>query len=256
MTGTKSGHEICTGPILPHPHLRFREAELILYGQPMTKAAAVSQQAPGASPELSPGQGLDVHPESGLANVQDRLLDAALACFRRLGGRRSRIEDIAAEAGIARTAVYRYYPNKRAIVAALATRWLARDETRLAEIARDTGRSPAARLQAFLMTDAECTRRYLSDGSLGEVLEEVLEHQPAILLQHRNNVRRHLTGLLAEGSAAGVFRGDPAEKMSLSIDDLMSRFHDARLAAGIDKAVWRDRAAAAVDMILRTVRAR
>src|SRR3546814_15525150 len=52
--------------------------------------------------------------------IQDRLLDAALACFRRLGGKRSRIEDIASEAGLARTAVYRYYPNKRAIVAALA----------------------------------------------------------------------------------------------------------------------------------------
>src|SRR3546814_4350897 len=91
--------------------------------------------------------------------IQDRLLDAALACFRRLGGRRSRIEDIASEAGLARTAVYRYYPNKRAIVAALATRWLAEDETRLAEIARDSGRSPAARLHAFLLADAEATRR-------------------------------------------------------------------------------------------------
>src|SRR3546814_5147328 len=49
--------------------------------------------------------------------IQDRLLDAALACFRRLGGKRSRIGDIASEAGLARTAVYRYYPNKRASVA-------------------------------------------------------------------------------------------------------------------------------------------
>lgn len=218
----------------------------------MTKSAAVSQGAPEEGQE-----GGREAPQGSLSgNAQDRLLDAALACFRRLGGRRSRIEDIAAEAGIARTAVYRYYPNKRAIVAALATRWLATDEARLAEIARDTGRSPAARLQAFLLTDAENTRRYLSDPCLVEVLDEVVQNLAAILLQHRSHVRRHLAGLLAEGSTAGAFRGEPAEKMALAIDDLMSRFHDLRLAAVLDKAVWRDRAAAAVDMILRTVRAR
>lgn len=218
----------------------------------MTKFAAMSQGAP----EEGQAGGRDTPQGSLSGNAQDRLLDAALACFRRLGGPRSRIEDIAAEAGIARTAVYRYYPNKRAIVAALATRWMATDEARLAEIARDTGRSPAARLQAFLLTDAENTRRYLSDPALVEVLEEVVQNLSAILMQHRNHVRRHLTGLLAEGSAAGVFRGEPAEKLAVSIDDLMSRFHDPRLAAGLDKAIWRDRAGAAIDMILRTVRAR
>lgn len=207
----------------------------------MTKLAAVSQEAPD---EVPPGL------------VQDRLLDAALACFRRLGGKRTRIEDIAAEAGIARTAVYRHYQNKRAIVAALASRWLAEDETSLAAIARDTGRSPAARLHAFLLKDAENTRRYLSDPCLVEVLDEVMKNLAGMLRQHRNNIRRHLAGLLAEGSSAGAFRGEPAEKLALAIDDLMSRFHDPRLAADLDRNVWQDRALAAVDMILRTVRAR
>ncbi|MEK9968931.1 MAG: TetR/AcrR family transcriptional regulator [Ferrovibrio sp.] len=198
----------------------------------------------------------DSLPEPLAAPVQDRLLDAALACFRRLGGSRTRIEDIAAEAGIARTAVYRHYRNKRAIVAALASRWLAEDETRLAEIARDHGRSPAARLHAFLLKDAENTRRYLSDPCLVEVLDEVMKHLAGMLRQHRNNIRRHLTGLLAEGRTAGAFRGEPPETLAVAIDDLMSRFHDPRLAADLDKTVWQDRALAAVDMILRTVRAR
>lgn len=210
----------------------------------MTKSASVSQ------PELP----VDEHAHSG--TVQDRLLDAALACFRRMGGKRTRIEDIAAEAGLARTAVYRYYPNKRAIVAALATRWLAEDETRLAEIARDHGRSPAARLQAFLLADAEATRRYLTDPCLVEVLDEVVQNLKAILLQHRSHVRRHLSGLLAEGSTAGVFRPDGADGMALVIDDLMARFHDPRLAADLDKAGWRERATAAIETVLRAIRSR
>jgi AcrR family transcriptional regulator len=205
----------------------------------MTKSDLVSQNA-----EAPPGP------------VQDRLLDSALVCFRRMGGKRTRIEDIAAEAGLARTAVYRYYPNKRAIVAALATRWLAEDETRLADIARDHGRSPASRLQAFLLADAEAAWRYLADPCLVEVLDEVVENLKAILLQHRAHVRRHLAGLLAEGVAAGVFRPDPAEAMAQTIDDLMARFHDLRLAADLDKAIWRDRAVAAAETILRSIRSR
>lgn len=210
----------------------------------MTKSGSVSRTG-----ETGPDAG-----ETG--TVQDRLLDAALVCFRRMGGKRTRIEDIAAEAGLARTAVYRYYPNKRAIVAALATRWLAQDETRLAEIARDHGRSPAARLQAFLLADADATRRYLGDPCLVEVLDEVIENLKAILLQHRAHVRRHLTGLLAEGSAAGVFRADPADAMAQTIDDLTSRFHDLRLAADLDKTIWRERATTAIETVLRAIRSR
>lgn len=185
--------------------------------------------------------------------VPDRLLDAALACFRRRGGKRTRIEDIAAEAGVARTAVYRYFPNKLAIVAALATRWLAEDETRLAGIARDTSRNPAERLKAFLLADAEAARRYLTDSSLVEVLDEVARNIAPVTQQHRAHVRRHLAGLLAEGIAAGAFRNEPADRLAQSLDDLTGRFHDPRLAADLDADSWRGRAETAIDVVLRAV---
>lgn len=204
----------------------------------MTVSASVSQD--------------DALPAAGL--VPDRLLDAALACFRRLGGKRTRIEDIAVEAGVARTAVYRYFPNKRAIVAALATRWLAEDETRLAAIARDTGHSPAARLKAFLLADAECARRYLADACLVEVLDEVARNVAPVTQQHRAHVRRHLAGLLAEGMAAGAFRPAPAENLAQSLDDLTGRFHDPRLAADLEPEIWRERAEAAIEIILGALR--
>lgn len=204
----------------------------------MTSPASVSQ--PAGKP-ATPGP------------VPDRLLDAALLCFRRLGGKRTRIEDIAAEAGVARTAVYRYFPNKRAIVAALATRWLAEDETRLAAIARNRDVAPAERLQAFLAADAECARRYLSDACLMEVLEEVTRNVAPVIQQHRAHVRRHLAGLLAEGATAGAFRNDPAERLAQCLDDLIGRFHDPRLAADLEPEIWRGRAKAAIGLIMDAV---
>lgn len=204
----------------------------------MTVSASVSQD------HVSPAAG----------PVPDRLLDAALVCFRRLGGKRTRIEDIAAEARVARTAVYRYFPNKRAIVAALATRWLAEDETRLAAIARDAGRSPAERLKAFLLADAEAARRYLADACLVEVLDEVARNVAPVTQQHRAHVRRHLAGLLSEGIAAGVFRAGPADHLAQSLDDLTGRFHDPRLAADLDADHWHHRAEASIEIILQAVR--
>lgn len=204
---------------------------------PMTSPASMSQKPSRDASGTTP----------------DRLLDAALACFRRQGGKRTRIEDIAAEAKVARTAVYRYFPNKRAIVAALATRWLAEDETRLAAIARDRELEPAARLRAFLLADAESARRYLSDTPLLEVLEEAGGNVAPVTQQHRAHVRRHLAGLLAEGAASGVFRGEPAERLAQSLDDLIGRFHDPKLAADLEPEIWRSRAKAAIDLIVDAV---
>lgn len=187
------------------------------------------------------------------APVPDRLLDAALVSFRRLGGKRTRIEDIAAEAGVARTAIYRYFPNKQAIVAALATRWLAEDEKRLADIARDREVDPAERLRAFLLSDAECARRYLSDPCLLEVLDEVTRNVAPVIQQHRAHVRRHLTGLLAEGASAGRFRTAQPDQLAQTLDDLIGRFHDPRLAADLEPEIWRDRAKAAIELILGAV---
>lgn len=187
--------------------------------------------------------------------VPDRLLDAALICFRRLGSKRTRIEDIAAEAGVARTAVYRYFPNRQAMVAALATRWLAEDEARLAEIARDHETAPAERLGAFLLADAESARRYLADLSLLEVLDEVTRRVAPVVQQHRAHVRRHLAGLLAEGIAQGAFRSDQPERLAQTLDDLIGRFHDPQLAADLEPDIWRARAKAAIDLILQAVAA-
>lgn len=198
----------------------------------------------------SPPVSQETKPVAG-QSAPDRLLDAALVCFRRLGGRRTRIEDIAAEAGVARTAVYRYYQNKRAIVAALATRWFAEDEAALAAIARDQTRDPGDRLRAFLLADAEHARRYLTDACLVEVLDEVVRNLAPVLQQHRAHIRRHLAGLLSEH--AETFRPHAPERLAQTMDDLMSRFHDPRLAADLDPATWRSRAEAAADAILQGV---
>lgn len=57
--------------------------------------------------------------------ARDRLLVAAEACYADRGPTRTRMSDIAAKAGVHRTTVYYYLPNKDAVLAASFVRALA-----------------------------------------------------------------------------------------------------------------------------------
>lgn len=59
-------------------------------------------------------------------DVEEKIIIAAARCFRRWGVDRTRMEDIAAEVGLHRPRLYRYFPNKESLISAVIVR-----ETRL-----------------------------------------------------------------------------------------------------------------------------
>ena len=52
----------------------------------------------------------------------DRILDAARAVFEQYGARRANVDDIAAEAGVSRSTLYRRYATKDELLAAVVLR--------------------------------------------------------------------------------------------------------------------------------------
>lgn len=77
----------------------------------------------------------------------DQVLDAASALIAERGLEPISMTDIADEAGMALTALYRYFPNKRAIVRELALMTLEADSQMNAEMAGDASMSPAERIE-------------------------------------------------------------------------------------------------------------
>ena len=63
-------------------------------------------------------------PDPRTLATRDAILDAALAVFERDGVRASRMEDVAAEAGVSRQSVYYHYRSREEVLAALIDRGL------------------------------------------------------------------------------------------------------------------------------------
>ena len=57
-----------------------------------------------------------------LSPQASRVLDAALTCVARVGLAKTTLDDVAREAGCARATVYRCFPNKQQLLAALVAR--------------------------------------------------------------------------------------------------------------------------------------
>src|SRR5947209_10134020 len=89
----------------------------------------------------------------------DLVLDATLTCIGRVGLTKTTLDDVAREAGCARATVYRYFPGKQQLIAALVAR-------------------EVARFQLQLLTAADGAE------SLGDAVTEVVTTAASILLGH------------------------------------------------------------------------
>src|SRR4051794_27269028 len=104
---------------------------------------------------------------------QDRVLDAALACIARVGLGKTTLDDVAREAGCARATVYRCFPGKQNLFAAVLAREVAALGTRAMETAAGTD-SLADAIVAVILTGADTFHSHAA-------LRFVVEHEPEIL---------------------------------------------------------------------------
>jgi AcrR family transcriptional regulator len=103
----------------------------------------------------------------------DRVLDAALACVARVGLGKTTLDDVAREAGCARATVYRCFPGKRALFAAVLEREL-QALGRRAIAAADETDSFADAVVAVILTGSETFDSHAA-------LRFVVEHEQEIL---------------------------------------------------------------------------
>src|SRR5678809_328321 len=92
-----------------------------------------------------------------------RILDAAEAALRRFGTEKTNVVDIARALEMSHANIYRFFPNKKALLQAVADRWLELLMAPLDAIATDESRTAATRLADWLEKIRAAKRKKLQD---------------------------------------------------------------------------------------------
>jgi AcrR family transcriptional regulator len=136
---------------------------------------------------------VDASPRGGGEQNDARRLEIAEAaerCFERWGVQRTRMEDVAREAGLARPVLYRYFANKRALQTAVMVRHIDRRAGELHDAVPAVGHVAPLLLRALVSGIAEPPGDHVSESVLGvdvirETAQLVAESDEIALAMHR-----------------------------------------------------------------------
>jgi AcrR family transcriptional regulator len=144
--------------------------------------------------------------------VRDAALDTTAALVAEHGLASVTMSQIAAETGIGRATLYKYFPDVEAILVAWHERLIAGHLARLASV-RDRAGGAAERLEAVLETYALIIHEH-HRGELAALL-----HQGAHVARAQQQLSNFIRDLLSEGAASGDVRDDvaPAELASFCL---------------------------------------
>ena len=148
--------------------------------------------------------------------VQDATLDATAALVAEHGLSSVTMSRIAAQTGIGRATLYKYFPDVEAILLAWHERQIARHLRQLAEV-RDAA-DPGGQLEAVLQAYALIQHQHRHHGSdLAGLL-----HQGEHVARARHQLRAFISDLLAQAAKAGQIRDDvpPGELASYCLHAL------------------------------------
>ena len=161
----------------------------------------------------------------------DRILAAAETVLRRHGVEKTNVVDIARALGISHTNIYRHFPSKKALLDAVAARWLEKVTAPLQAIANDHARPPSERLVAWFDTLRTVKqRKVLDDPELFRVYHRLAVAARELVGTHIADLLGQVEGIIADGMARGEFSGHlDANAAARACLHAMSPFHHPAL---------------------------
>jgi AcrR family transcriptional regulator len=137
---------------------------------------------------------------------RDRILDAAEAALRRFGTEKTNVVDIARALEMSHANIYRFFPNKKALLQAVADRWLVFLMTPLDAIAADKSRPATTRLADWLEKIRSAKRRKLQeDPEIFRIHFNIITEMPDVLRAHLDHMQGQVEKIIGDGIAAGEF---------------------------------------------------
>jgi AcrR family transcriptional regulator len=178
--------------------------------------------------------------------TREQILVAAKQALRRYGPAKTTVVDVAQALGVSHGSVYRHFPTKAALRAAVVEQGLAEVDQRLTGISEEAAAAGVAgaetpgsavdRLHRWLLALIDFKQGFArEDPELFETYCMISTDGPKVVSAHVTLLTGQLDRMLAEGVAAGELRPSVLEAGGIAIWDATARFHHP-----IHRAEWAD----------------
>lgn len=150
----------------------------------------------------------EVRTRPAAGQQRERILDAAITCFARSGFHGASMGEICAEAEMSPGALYRYFPSKEAIIAAIAEAERERHAAFFVRLAEAD--DPVEALASIGVTTLETVLAESGRALLAETIAEATRNPAVRAMFERNasEARDAVTAALRRGQAAGLVDPD------------------------------------------------
>lgn len=157
--------------------------------------------------------------------TREQILAAAEEALRRYGPAKMNVVDVAQALGVSHGSVYRHFPTKAALRAAVVQQGLERKGRQLRPIAEESG--PAAdRLHRWLRALVEFKRRFaVEDPELFGTYAMIDKDDVEVVREHVEVLTSQINRILEDGVEAGEFRASVLDGGALAIWNATTRFH-------------------------------
>jgi AcrR family transcriptional regulator len=165
-----------------------------------------------------------VTPEGPL--TREQILEAAEEALRRFGPGKATVVDVARALGVSHGSVYRHFPSKAALRAAVTAAWLTRISGSL-EIVADTETPALERLHRWLRELIDTKRgKAAEDPELFETYVLLTIEQEQVTAAHIDELIAQLTRIVADGVQRGELVSEDPAVAGRAILHATGRFHN------------------------------
>jgi AcrR family transcriptional regulator len=158
-----------------------------------------------------------------------RILETAQRLLRRYGPGKTTVVDVARALGMSHSNVYKHFPSKEALRAAVAERWLSGISRPLERISSRKGKA-SDRLRAWFRALYRAKRRKVHDDpELFATYHALAEGAQLVVNQHVTHLASQVERIVRDGVRTGEFGASDPSRTARTLLDATTRFHHPHL---------------------------
>lgn len=160
------------------------------------------------------------------ALTAEQILEAAEEVLRRFGPAKTTVVDVARALGVSHGSIYRHFPSKAALRAAVARRWLVRISSPLEAAVASEGTALVRLRRWFDALLASKRSKVREDPELFATYTGMAAESREVILEHIHHLTAQVERIIADGVRRGEFSvADPAEA-ARAVFNATYRFHN------------------------------